>query len=152
MTVIASPAVSTFLLNPSPSPTLIADIPSKALSASAPTSSVYKPSLVLASEPRIAPLADLDILKLLGIGASAQVYLVQNRRTKVRRALKVVPHTNMGFGQIFSVREEQSILRTLLMNSEIEREGATPYFVELEASFYDTRNFYFLMVGFLSIH
>ncbi|KAG6878854.1 hypothetical protein C0992_007116 [Termitomyces sp. T32_za158] len=145
MTVIACPAASTCLLNPSPSPTLIGNIPIKALSVPELPSSVSKPSSVSASEPLIEPLVDLDILKVIGVGATAQVYLVQNRRTKVRRALKVVPHMKMGFGQIFSVREEQSILRALLLNFEVERKGTRLDLIELEATFYDTRNFYFLM-------
>ncbi|KAG6889518.1 hypothetical protein C0995_000399 [Termitomyces sp. Mi166 len=141
MTVVASPTASSCLLKPSPSPTIVV--------APGPVSVLSKPSP--ASEPRITVLADLDFIKVLGVGSSAQVYLVQNRRTNVRRALKVVPHAEMVFGQIFSVREEQSILRTLVLSARIE--GGAQYFLEFDASFYDTKNFYFLMyLGLSHLH
>ncbi|KAH0586723.1 hypothetical protein H2248_007937 [Termitomyces sp. 'cryptogamus'] len=145
MTVIGSPAASTCLLKLSSSPTIVVDTQSKAISAPTPgTLSLHsKPSLASAAAPRIPHLADLDFVKVLGIGSTAQVYLVHNRRTSARRALKVVPHADMVFGQIFSVREEQSILQTLAMSSKMM--GGKPYFSELDASFYDTKNFYFLM-------
>lgn len=77
------------------------------------------------------------MIKVLGKGASGQVYLTQDKVTSERRALKVVPNAGKNARAIAGLLEEQAILRTV--------EGS-PWLLSLDASWHDTKNFYFLMV------
>ncbi|KAG6816480.1 hypothetical protein H0H87_005685 [Tephrocybe sp. NHM501043] len=131
--VIGSPAASSIFFKPTSSPIIAADEGRKDVELSVPAT----------TEGRAPALRELEIMKVLGIGASAQVYMVKNRRTHAKQALKVVPYKELTFGRIFSVCEEQAILRKLAMH--IGSEERKPYYPELVSTFHDSLNFYFLM-------
>lgn len=94
------------------------------------------------TSPRILSINDFDIIKLIGKGASGQVYLVRDLKTNEKRAMKVIPKAGMRMHSISSIRQEQAILRLLT-------ETGSPWFLKLDASFHDTRNFYLIFVRVL---
>ncbi|KAF5383129.1 hypothetical protein D9615_004817 [Tricholomella constricta] len=157
ITVIGSPTVAKVLLSPSPSPTIVVEEPVKAIEPApapaamleiavappmpvqfeGPAATAFSPlSSSAATSGRVMKLDDLKLIKVLGKGSSGQVHLVQDKITKERRALKVIPNTKMVAGDVAGLMEELVILRYL---------RNAPFLLSLDASFYDTRNFYFVL-------
>ncbi|KAG6906664.1 hypothetical protein DXG01_012692 [Tephrocybe rancida] len=122
-TAIDSSAASSLFQKPSPSPTIVVEAPPKKHSAPTPAPKSAPAPEPPVSAPIVLALAELEITKVLGIGASGQVYMTRNRRTHARRALKVVSHRKMSFGQLFGVREEQAILQSLALHARSEDGG-----------------------------
>ncbi|KAG5635546.1 hypothetical protein DXG03_005362, partial [Asterophora parasitica] len=152
VTAVGSPVVTRMLLSPvpSPSPTIVAPEPAK-VRGLAPTTinveaTVTPPPLPPCPEGASAPapptqgrqlnLDDLKLVKVLGKGSSGQVYLAKDKVTKERRAVKIVPHAKLMAHDIQGLMGEVTILRRL---------GSAPFLLSLDASFYDTHNFYFVM-------
>ncbi|KAG5650593.1 hypothetical protein H0H81_011711 [Sphagnurus paluster] len=163
VTVMDSPAGSRSLLSPSLAPTVVVDEPIfKVIEVPLPPvqleviptalglgDSVPPPLASVVTEPasvdssvlprshsRVMTLSDLQLLKVLGKGASGQVYMVKDKVTSERRALKVVPNAKLGAGEIATLLEEQFVLKGL---------GSAPFLMSLDASFYDTKNFYLIL-------
>ncbi|KAG6849110.1 hypothetical protein H0H93_011209, partial [Arthromyces matolae] len=89
-------------------------------------------------QARELSLADLHIVRLLSQGSSGQVYHVIDKVTCERRALKVIPHLGKLAYEISSILTEQTLMRALnYMDS--------PYYLRLQASFCDSKNFYLVM-------
>ncbi|GLB38905.1 hypothetical protein LshimejAT787_0600670 [Lyophyllum shimeji] len=103
-------------------------------SVSTVAASVLTPSMPPA--PRVMTLDDLKFIKVLNVGSSGQVYMVKDKVTKERRALKIIPNAGLVAGQIAGILEEQAVLR---------KTAGAPYLLTLDASFYDTKNFYLVM-------
>jgi hypothetical protein len=82
-------------------------------------------------------LQDLKLLYPLGEGAHGSVYCARYRATKERKALKVIPKEQNTERQISFLLAEQNAMSLLHDNA---------WFVNLHASWGDSRNFYFAMV------
>ncbi|KAF8068052.1 kinase-like domain-containing protein [Lyophyllum atratum] len=140
VTIIGFPAAMKPLLLPSPLPTNVLEAPVEK-EEPLPLAVTYNepPAIVTPSQApssRVMTLKDLKFIKVLGMGSSGQVHLVRDKVTKERRALKVIPNANMVAGQIAGLLEEQAVLRSV---------GSALFLLSLDASFYDTKNFYFAM-------
>ncbi|RDB17442.1 Protein kinase C theta type [Hypsizygus marmoreus] len=110
-------------------PNAIPSIPTS-VSVPPPTTSNSLPPI-----PRALKVEDLKVLDILGKGASGTVYLTWDKVTKERRALKVVPNARKCGREIRGLLEEQATLRAL---------QDSPYLLSLDASWSDSKNFYFL--------
>ncbi|KAG6848150.1 hypothetical protein H0H93_002923 [Arthromyces matolae] len=147
---IVAPAPSRLLSPPSPecsgviegsvsdqgTPSLTFDTSS---SASRSLSSLPIPNACTTTgEARELSLSDLHIVRLLSQGSSGQVYHVIDKLTCERRALKVIPHLGKLAYEISLILTEQTLMRALnYMDS--------PYYLRLQASFCDSKNFYLVM-------
>ncbi|KAG6818802.1 hypothetical protein H0H93_001503 [Arthromyces matolae] len=89
-------------------------------------------------EARELSLSDLHIVRLLSQGSSGQVYHVIDKLTCERRALKVIPHLGKLAYEILSILTEQTLMRALNYKD-------SPYYLRLQASFCDSKNFYLVM-------
>lgn len=81
--------------------------------------------------------ADLQVLRFLGEGTSGKVYLVKDRMSKVKLALKVIPKKGRNdYAQNAVVKERNIAVK--LANS--------PWFVNIWAAWHDQLHFYIAMV------
>lgn len=82
-------------------------------------------------------LKDLEVLNVLGAGASGTVYKVRLNTCSQELALKVVPKNNETCGGVEAILAEQAVLRKLAGND---------CFLQLMASFHDSDNYYIATV------
>jgi serine/threonine protein kinase len=89
-------------------------------------------------------LDDYDVLRTLGTGANATVYLVRERHTSHLYALKAIEKYNASGAKVSSstVTNEQAILSGL---------NGSDFILPLHACFHDTENFYLVTVRALFV-
>ncbi|KAH7910543.1 kinase-like domain-containing protein [Hygrophoropsis aurantiaca] len=83
----------------------------------------------------VEDLESLELLAVLGGGASGTVYKVFDSFSSKLLALKVVPKDETCPSEAEALQEEQTALRLAVGDSR---------FLQLKSSFHDTRNYYFL--------
>ncbi|KAI0069293.1 kinase-like protein [Artomyces pyxidatus] len=90
---------------------------------------------VTGSRPRLTSLKTFHVIKTLGQGGSADVYLARDKKTGELSALKVIPKATLDPGDARFTLMEQKVLRELRGSEHILR---------LDASFHDSKNFYLI--------
>jgi serine/threonine protein kinase len=85
-------------------------------------------------------LADFDILKLLGTGGTARVYLARDKRTENLVALKVISKTGRNKAKLNDVIIEQKIHRLV-------SDPADKFILPILGSWHDEFNFFIVTVG-----
>ncbi|KAI0313763.1 kinase-like domain-containing protein [Amylostereum chailletii] len=125
---------------PSPTPSALFSAPSSICTAVTCPSPV--PSSQSFFEPKPAPrlfsTADFKVLRVLGKGTYGQVFLVRDRRTRAKFALKVV---DKSIFQKQKLGPKQVLLEQRAMRATTTARG----FVQLHASWHDDAYYYFLL-------
>jgi len=119
-----------------PSSLLISSESHHSSSSTSPSSSCSSDMTLVNS--RQFHLQDFKVLRCLGKGAQGAVFCVRDRITSETMALKVVSKYGRKQRQIRSLLAEQDVLS--LLSEDL-------WFVNLQASWSDTQNFYLAMVG-----
>ena len=81
--------------------------------------------------------ADLQVLRFLGEGTSGKVYLVRDRKSKVKLALKVIPKKDRDDYALNTIVKERNISLKL---------SDSPWFINMCAAWHDQLHFYMAMV------
>ncbi|EPT00753.1 hypothetical protein FOMPIDRAFT_1122047 [Fomitopsis schrenkii] len=115
--------VATLLVRPSAPPSPALSVTSTLVGDVAPPKAKELPDVT-----------DFEAIKVLGRGAQGVVTLVRNKSTGLCHALKSVNVTKLGAALYIRSLEEQDVLKRL---------AGIPWFVELHASFYDRKHFFF---------
>lgn len=118
--------VATLLVRPSAPPSPALSVTSTLVGDVAPPKAKELPDVT-----------DFEAIKVLGRGAQGVVTLVRNKSTGLCHALKSVNVTKLGAALYIRSLEEQDVLKRL---------AGIPWFVELHASFYDRKHFFFATV------
>jgi Protein kinase domain. len=103
-----------------------------------PTAVANRSTSTLVDTPRVFKLSDVQVIAELGSGASGTVYKIQDKVTSAFLAMKVIHKKGLAYTQIEDIVDEQVALQK--MAGEIG-------FLQLEASFHDSENFYLATVG-----
>ncbi|KZT71967.1 kinase-like protein [Daedalea quercina L-15889] len=79
--------------------------------------------------------SDFEAVRVIGRGAQGVVTLVRGNSTGLYHALKTISTTKLKAASFIQLFEEQATLKRL---------AGIPWFVELQGSFYDSKNFFLL--------
>jgi serine/threonine protein kinase len=94
--------------------------------------------VLAASHVGVPQLSNFIIIGKLGNGISGTVYKIQNKASSAFLALKVIPKKGFSLSELEDIVSEQTALRRMLGH---------PGFLQLEASFHDSENFYLATVS-----